>query len=168
MTSLAPIPFQNLGIYIVLSRISRPSEWHRAVYIGISNPWAQVYHATDKGRDDGDFFYEDFIDETLPYSTHVLLAVRIGSLRDEDELALAHSLLTAISTPWEGERWEKWARPWTCKTWVKEAVQVLLDNGLVALRCTPQELEDELSARVKGVQNGGLSQVMVDASRIVV
>ncbi|KAK2755521.1 hypothetical protein FQN54_006461 [Arachnomyces sp. PD_36] len=136
-----PLPYKDYGLYILMSNISRPAQWHWGIYICVSKPYGQVYHATNTS---GLWEFQESLTDGVANSRQIIAAVELGMLSGEDKIDLAHKALMEVPVSRGGDYCEKWGEHFTCRIWVKEALEKLKAVGVVNFSSVDQVEEEAI------------------------
>jgi len=138
------VPFENSGIYIILSAV--PSEahlFHWGLYISVNG--GQIYHARNDGPD-RTWKVEAKNRDTLIASKSMRLAMKIGTVKSSAQADEADELLRAVPVAKHGEYMEKYRERFTCRIWVREALDALNGAKIVQFECSTEDIQDEATS----------------------
>ena len=146
-----PLPYKDYGVYIILSNLSKPAKWHWGLFICVSKPYGQVYHATNVP---GPWRFEEHMTSGVVDSKQILAAIELAILPDEDKIDIAHKALKDVPVSPDGDFCERWGEHFTCRIWVKKALEKLKTVGVLNFS-SADELEQEAIRIVSGAARTG-------------
>lgn len=149
------LEFKNGEMYVILSSINLPTQWHWGIFICIAYPWGQVYHATNR---EGYWIFEENMTEGLVQTRSIRAAVKLASLPGEDTISAIHNTLKTVPVQRNGEFVQKWGENFTCRVWVKEALETLKHKQLISFSSI-DHLEQTIIS--KGIQANSLGTRML-------
>lgn len=154
------LPYKDYGVYILMSNISKPAKWHWGLFVCVSKPYGQVYHATNRT---GPWEFKESLTDGVVDSKQILAAIELTILSSEDKIDIAHKALKDVPVSADGDFCEKWGEHFTCRVWVKKALEKLKTVGVINFS-SAGELEDEaIRAASSAVRTG--EKILVRSKR---
>ncbi|PGG95412.1 hypothetical protein AJ79_10072 [Helicocarpus griseus UAMH5409] len=152
-----PLPYSDGGIYIILSNIRLAAQWHWGIFICVSRPWGQVYHATDSN----DYWeFEEKLTDGIIGSRTIHAVVELAKVQDEDTIKAMHDALKDVPVERNGDFVQKCGENFTCRVWVKEALDTLRSKGLISFDSV-NDLEHEVIATGNATNRIGTRLLLV-------
>ena len=97
--------------------------------------------------------------ETVAESKEVLAAIELATLPDEESILAVHNILKSVPVLREGGFVEKWGEEFNCRVWVKEALERLIEDGVVDFEGVG-ELEERAVAVARWVCSMGMRELV--------
>lgn len=143
------IPFEENGIYIVLSALRGRAgniTYHWGLYISVNGGW--IYHATNDSADKT-WSVQAKNGSRIASSKNLRLALKVGSVKSTAKVGEADAILRAVPVPTDGvEYMAKYNDNFTCRIWVREALDALNEAKIVELTSSTENIEKEATSLI--------------------
>lgn len=130
MSAHETLLYEDGSMYIILSDIRRnvQGEWHWGIFLALSHPWGQIYHATNDDPSN-QWRFEEIMSDTIPSSQDIMTALEIGRGLTENQISEIHNILVGVPVVIDGGYVPRWGENFTCRVWIKEALEALRIAG---------------------------------------
>jgi len=148
------VPFEESGIYVILSAIGVQNDrFHWGIYAAVDG--GQIYHATNE-TPDFTWKMEAKSRDKVNKSRSMRLAMKIGSVKSKAQADKADAVLRAVPIAKYGEYIAKYNQKFTCRIWVREALEALNEAKIVEFTCDTEDIQDEALSTVSDMMKKGV------------
>ncbi|KFY36098.1 hypothetical protein V494_05323 [Pseudogymnoascus sp. VKM F-4513 (FW-928)] len=132
------LPYEPSGLYVLLYKQKKPTEWHWTLYLHQSiGKGIEVHAVTDKNT--GRWIIDRRNTDRIVTSGSLIYALKVGIINpDSHEIVAARIAEVPMG---DTEEFGKF----TCRTWVLRAIQDIQDEGRISIKLfhTIQHIEQE-------------------------
>ncbi|MCJ1257496.1 hypothetical protein MMC24_005322 [Lignoscripta atroalba] len=119
--------YENNAIYVILSSRGAGSGFHWGIFLPTASPEGYVWHATNR---EGGWKLEHKKSKQVPFSLTLILSYKVGTVNGDTWDACFNAL---NSVPAAGQPSVNTQERFCCRIWVKDALQALDNNRVIAL-----------------------------------
>ncbi|KAL2846156.1 hypothetical protein BJY01DRAFT_247333 [Aspergillus pseudoustus] len=126
------ISFEENGVYILLTDVGEPIQFHWGLYLALSEEHGRVFHFVNNINTNHEWKFDSHLTTGIPNLKFLLVALKIAVMDRDLHEPLLTRLEAVSATP-----------PISCRIWLMRSLEGLDNEGYIKLSATSKDVVGE-------------------------